>query len=178
MSRASFYGRRAKYGGMDVCGARRLKTLGTENARLKKRLADAVSDAAAPKEPLSKEMVGPAACREACERLRSVRFRFYAVIVERRLEIGAIERPLQIPDPRDASRCSSGARRLLLEGAGKLGDTRPGAGSLSVRPRRTRATAARLAAFPGAMTGSQSCLTKQVCYLLRSALSSSAFPPF
>jgi hypothetical protein len=129
-----------------------------------------------------KKIVGPAACREACERLRSVRFRFYAVIVERRLEIGAIERPLQIPDPRDASRCSSGARRLLLEGAGKLGDTRPGAGSLScslsLRPRRTRATAARLAAFPRAMTGSQSCLTKQVCYLLRSALSSSAFPPF
>lgn len=55
MSSASFYGWKAKYGGMDVSDARRLKTLETENTRLKKLLADAMLDAAALKELLSKK---------------------------------------------------------------------------------------------------------------------------
>src|SRR5438874_896945 len=71
MSSASFYGWKAKYGGLDVSDARRLKTLEAENARLKKLLADKMLDAAALKELLSK-MVGPAACREACVHLRAV----------------------------------------------------------------------------------------------------------
>jgi putative transposase len=55
MSSASFYGWKAKYGGMDVSDARRLKTLEAENTRLKKLLADAMLDAAALKELLAKK---------------------------------------------------------------------------------------------------------------------------
>jgi putative transposase len=55
MSSASFYGWKAKYGGMDVSDARRLKALEAENARLKKLLADAMLDAAALKELLAKK---------------------------------------------------------------------------------------------------------------------------
>lgn len=55
MSSASFYGWKAKYGGMDVSDARRLKTLEAENTRLKKLLADAMLDAAALKELLTKK---------------------------------------------------------------------------------------------------------------------------
>ena len=54
MSSASFYGWKAKYGGLDVSDARRLKTLEAENTRLKKLLADAMLDAAALKELLAK----------------------------------------------------------------------------------------------------------------------------
>lgn len=43
-SSATFYKWKAKFGGMDVSDARRLKTLETENARLKKLLADSMLD--------------------------------------------------------------------------------------------------------------------------------------
>ncbi len=43
-SAATFYKWRAKFGGMDVTGARRLKELGSENATLKKLLAEAHLD--------------------------------------------------------------------------------------------------------------------------------------
>jgi putative transposase len=55
MSSASFYGWKAKYGGMDVSDARRLKALEAENTRLKKLLADAMLDAAALKDLLGKK---------------------------------------------------------------------------------------------------------------------------
>jgi putative transposase len=55
MSSASFYGWKAKYGGLDVSDARRLKTLEAENTRLKKLLADAMLDTAALKELLAKK---------------------------------------------------------------------------------------------------------------------------
>ena len=41
-SEASFYSWRSKFGGMDVSDAKRLKALETENARLKKLLAEAL----------------------------------------------------------------------------------------------------------------------------------------
>ena len=41
---ATFYKWKAKYGGMDVSDARRLKALEDENARLKKLLAEAMLD--------------------------------------------------------------------------------------------------------------------------------------
>ena len=44
ISVATFYKWRAKFGGMDVTGARRLKELGSENATLKKLLAEAHLD--------------------------------------------------------------------------------------------------------------------------------------
>ena len=43
-SDASFYTWRAKYGGMDVSEAKRLKALEQENARLKKLLAETMLD--------------------------------------------------------------------------------------------------------------------------------------
>jgi len=55
MSTASFYGWKAKYGGMEVSEAKRLRSLATENVRLKKLLADSILDNAALKELLSKK---------------------------------------------------------------------------------------------------------------------------
>jgi putative transposase len=44
VSSATFYKYKAKYGGMEVSEARRLKVLEDENARLKKLLAEAMLD--------------------------------------------------------------------------------------------------------------------------------------
>jgi putative transposase len=44
VSEATFYKWKAKYGGMEVSDARRLKVLEDENAKLKKLLAEAVLD--------------------------------------------------------------------------------------------------------------------------------------
>ena len=49
-----FYKWKAKYGGMDVSDARKLKTLETENARLKKLLADSMLDNSILKDLLGK----------------------------------------------------------------------------------------------------------------------------
>ena len=50
MSEATLYNWKAKYGGLDVSEAKRLKALEDENAKLKRLLADAMLDAAALKE--------------------------------------------------------------------------------------------------------------------------------
>ena len=52
VSSATFYKWKAKYGGMDVSDARKLKTL--ENARLKKLLADSMLDNSILKDLLGK----------------------------------------------------------------------------------------------------------------------------
>jgi putative transposase len=44
VSEATFYKWKAKYGGLEVSDARRLRTLEEENARLKKLLAEAMLD--------------------------------------------------------------------------------------------------------------------------------------
>ena len=54
MSSATFCKWKAKFGGMDVSDARRLKTLETENARLKKLLADSMLDNSILKDLLGK----------------------------------------------------------------------------------------------------------------------------
>lgn len=54
LSPATFYKWKAKYGGMDVSDARKLKTLETENARLKKLLADSMLDNSILKDLLGK----------------------------------------------------------------------------------------------------------------------------
>ena len=54
MSSASFYQWKAKYGGMDVSDAQKLKGLESENAKLKKLLAEAMIDNAALKDLLAK----------------------------------------------------------------------------------------------------------------------------
>lgn len=55
VSNASIYKWKAKYGGMDVSEAQRLKSLEDENAKLKKLLADSMLDNAALKDLLSKK---------------------------------------------------------------------------------------------------------------------------
>jgi len=55
ISEATFYNWNSKYGGMDVSEAKRLKALETENAKLKRLLADAMLDNAALKDLLSKK---------------------------------------------------------------------------------------------------------------------------
>ena len=54
ISDASFYKWKAKYGGLEVSEARRLKSLEDENRRLKKLLAEAMLDNAALKDLLGK----------------------------------------------------------------------------------------------------------------------------
>lgn len=71
ISDATFYNWKAKYGGMEVSEAKRLKALEEENAKLKKLLAEQMLDAAALRELLAK-MVGPAAKREAVMHLKAV----------------------------------------------------------------------------------------------------------
>jgi putative transposase len=75
ISEASFYNWKAKYGGLEVSEAKRLKGLESENAKLKKLLADAMLDNAALKdllaarkdgEPPKKERSG---LQSACDEL-------------------------------------------------------------------------------------------------------------
>jgi putative transposase len=54
ISNATFYKWKAKFGGMEVSEARRLKTLEVENRKLKKLLAEQVMDNATLKEMLTK----------------------------------------------------------------------------------------------------------------------------
>jgi putative transposase len=54
ISEATFYAWKARYGGLEVSEARRLKALEDENRRLKKLLAEAVLDNAALKDLLGK----------------------------------------------------------------------------------------------------------------------------
>jgi putative transposase len=54
VSTATFYKWKAKFGGMDVSDARKLKTLEAENARLKKLLADSMLDVSILKDLLGK----------------------------------------------------------------------------------------------------------------------------
>jgi len=55
ISSATFYKWKAKYGGLEVSDARRLKALEEENARLKKLLAEAMLDNAILKDVAAKK---------------------------------------------------------------------------------------------------------------------------
>ena len=55
ISAATLYNWKAKYGGMDVSEAKRLRALEDENRKLKKLLAESMLDAAALKELLTKK---------------------------------------------------------------------------------------------------------------------------
>jgi putative transposase len=55
ISGATFYKYKAKYGGMDVSDARKLKALEDENAKLKKLLAETMLDVAILKDVASKK---------------------------------------------------------------------------------------------------------------------------
>ncbi|WP_404654332.1 IS3 family transposase [Bradyrhizobium sp. USDA 336] len=72
ISEATIYNWKAKFGGMDVSEAKRLRALEEENAKLKKLLAEQMLDTAALRELLFKKMVGPAAKRAAVAHLQAV----------------------------------------------------------------------------------------------------------
>jgi putative transposase len=55
ISEATYYNWKAKYGGMEVSEAKRLKALEDENARLKKLLAEQMLDVSALREILAKK---------------------------------------------------------------------------------------------------------------------------
>ena len=55
MSSAAFYTWKAKFGGLDVSDAQKLRSLESENAKLKKLLAEAMIDNAALKDLLGKK---------------------------------------------------------------------------------------------------------------------------
>lgn len=55
LSSPTFYKWKAKYGGLDISEARRLKALEDENAKLKRMLADAMLDNVALKDLLGKK---------------------------------------------------------------------------------------------------------------------------
>ncbi|HVU46224.1 MAG TPA: IS3 family transposase, partial [Terracidiphilus sp.] len=65
ISEATFYNWKARYAGMTVSEARRLKELEAENGKLKRLLADAELDKAALKGSAGPKMVSPQAKREA-----------------------------------------------------------------------------------------------------------------
>ena len=54
MSSATYYASKAKYGGLEVSEAKRLRSLEDENGKLKRLLADAMLDNAGLKDQLSK----------------------------------------------------------------------------------------------------------------------------
>ena len=58
ISEATLYNWKAKYGGLDVSEAKRLKALEDENVKLKKILADQMLETAALRELLSKKWKG------------------------------------------------------------------------------------------------------------------------
>lgn len=64
ISSASFYKYKAKFGGMDVSDARKLKALEEENAKLKKLLAETMLDNAILKDVAAKN--GNARCQAGC----------------------------------------------------------------------------------------------------------------
>jgi putative transposase len=63
ISEATIYNWKAKYGGMEVSEAKRLRSLEDENAKLKRLLADAMLENAALKDLLTKCMTRPAHAR-------------------------------------------------------------------------------------------------------------------
>ena len=63
ISEATLYNWKAKYGGMDVSDAKRLRSLEGENRKLKKLLAGSMLDQAALKELLAKKWGPPPSAR-------------------------------------------------------------------------------------------------------------------
>ncbi|HCJ23172.1 MAG TPA: IS3 family transposase [Erythrobacter sp.] len=71
VSEATIYNWKAKYGGLEVSEARRLRELEGENAKLKRLLADTMLDNVALKDRLGKKVLTPAAMREAVAHLQA-----------------------------------------------------------------------------------------------------------
>lgn len=95
ISSATLYAWKAKYGGMDVSQARKLKVLEDENARLKRLLADAILDNAVLKEAAAKTgeaCRSPESCRGGSAALRYQRASGM-LHLRRRSNVGALRAP-------------------------------------------------------------------------------------
>jgi len=90
VSEATFYKWKAKYGGLEVSEARRLKALEDENARLKKLLAGVRSERGGAARASGKKMVGPAVKREAVAHLREI----FAMSERRACRVIAVDRTM------------------------------------------------------------------------------------
>lgn len=73
ISEQTLYNWKAKFGGMQVSDAKRLRQLEAENAKLKRVVADLTLDKEALKELLAKKLVKPAGRRRACRHLIETR---------------------------------------------------------------------------------------------------------
>ncbi|PHR12968.1 MAG: IS3 family transposase [Sphingopyxis sp.] len=71
VSETTIYNWKSKYGGLEVSEARRLKDFESENAKLKRLLADTMLDNVALKDLLGKKVLTPAAQREAVAHLQA-----------------------------------------------------------------------------------------------------------
>jgi len=67
ISEATLYNRKARFGGMEVSEAKRLKALEDENAKLKKLLAEQMLDVAAMRELLSKNVWSAPSVQGSCD---------------------------------------------------------------------------------------------------------------
>ena len=72
MASATYYAWKAKFGGLEVSDAKRLRALEENNGKLKRLLTDTMLDNAGLKVLLSKEMVAPTAKREAAAHLQAM----------------------------------------------------------------------------------------------------------
>jgi putative transposase len=88
ISPAAFYKDKARFGGMDVSEAQRLKAPEDENAKLKKLLAEAMLDLAVLKDVAAKKMVTPDAKREAVAHVVAV----HGISQRRACEVLAMDR--------------------------------------------------------------------------------------
>ncbi|NJO33617.1 MAG: IS3 family transposase [Rhodospirillales bacterium] len=88
VSSATFYKWKAKFGGLDVSDARRLKALEDENGKLKKLLAETMLDIAILKDINARKLVTPAARRQAVAHACAV----HAVSERRACEVMGVDR--------------------------------------------------------------------------------------
>ncbi|WP_150627693.1 IS3 family transposase [Pandoraea captiosa] len=96
ISEATYYNWKAKFGGMTVSEAQRLKELEQENNKLKRLLAESMLDNAALKDLLSRKLASPQAKREAVQILMTER----AMGVTRACGLVGISRSLFHYEPR------------------------------------------------------------------------------
>ena len=110
VSSATFYAWKAKYGGMDVSDAKRLKALEEENGKLKRLLADAMLDNDGAEGSARPKMVTPAARRTAVAHLAEA----YEMSERRACRVIAADRSsvrYRSQRPDDARACASACVR-------------------------------------------------------------------
>jgi transposase-like protein len=152
ISEASFYNWKAKYGGLEVSEAKRLKGLESENVRLKKLLADAMLDNAALKDLLAKKINDDVRCQaRGCrspsfcvrhERAAGVRYRSrrsHDSELKARLRALALERRRFTAAMRRAGKLLGVLAQHLLDGSDPGRQTEALEGAVHILPSRLKA---------------------------------------